>query len=60
MKLPWWVAWILRTALKWLVKNALKKLSEGIWIKLEIKEDVLHIYIKLEDNPPAFVDYLNL
>lgn len=58
--MPTLVKWALKLALKWLIKHALKKLEEGIWIKVELKEDVLHIRIKLEDNPPKIAEYLLL
>lgn len=59
-KIPWWIKWFLKKALIWLARKAYKKLVEGLWIKVELKEDVLHIYIKLEDNPPAIAEYLHL
>jgi len=59
-KLPGWLKWMLKKVLIWLARKAYNEMTKGIWVKVELKEDVLHIYIKLEDNPPKMTDYLIL
>jgi len=60
IELPGWLKWLLKKVLIWLAKRAYEKLVQGMWVKIELKGDVIHIYIKLEDNPPPIVDYLHL
>jgi len=60
INLPGWVKWLLKMALKAIIKRAYKQLISGLWVKISYEGDILHIFIKLEDNPPPIIDYLHL
>lgn len=60
VKIGWLAKIALKYALRWLVKNFYRKLTDGLWVKIPIDNDIIHIYIKLEDKPPPIVEYLHL
>lgn len=56
-KIPFWLKLLLKITLQALIKRLLQELREGIWIKVPFMGDILHIHIKLEDDPPVRADW---